>query len=85
MPDRLIAANVELPTASVTLASEVVAPRGDVAIPSAMSMSHVIGRVYTFSATDIADQIRAFVAVFISNGTPAHPDAGLLIGNGGNA
>ena len=30
----------------------------------------------------VADQIRAAVAVCISNGTAAHPDAGLLIGNG---
>jgi hypothetical protein len=30
----------------------------------------------------VADQIRAAVAVYISNGTAAHPNAGLLIGNG---
>ncbi len=31
---------------------------------------------------DVGDQLRAFVAVYISNGTAAHPDAGFLIGNG---
>src|SRR5581483_7678373 len=38
--------------------------------------------ITTPAADPATDPLSAFIAVFISNGTADHPDAGLLIGNG---
>src|SRR6185312_11334651 len=57
-------------------------PKRTLATPALLTGGGGIGNSAALPTAAGVGSIGALVAIFISNGTPEHPDAGLLIGNG---
>ena len=57
-------------------------PKRTLATPALLTGGGGIGNSAALPTAAGVGSISALVAIFISNGTPEHPDAGLLIGNG---
>ena len=57
-------------------------PTPSLATPALLTSGGGIGNAAAMPSAAGVGSLGALIAVFISNGTPEHPDAGLLIGNG---